>query len=131
MDSAESARWNGPAPVPPLGRLLAPRLFFLDIVVDGYLLQIVSLEDLVTIQTTHIIDPIPAHQEFCARMFTTRHRKPNIPILMMAVTLSSPVSQAIAPPALQPGLDRVVSFAVGRTRRPRPIPNFRPDLDCL
>ena len=73
-----------------LGRLLASRLFFLEFVVDGNLFQVIRFEDLLAIQTADIIDPIPAHQEFRARMFTARHSKLNIPILMMVVWMSSP-----------------------------------------
>lgn len=89
-DDAEPAPGTGVARDEMLGRLFAPRLFFLDLVVDGNLLQIFRFENLVTVQTADVIDPIAAHQEFRARMFTTRHSKLIIPILMMAVTLSSP-----------------------------------------
>ncbi|HEY1757248.1 MAG TPA: hypothetical protein VGG72_17875 [Bryobacteraceae bacterium] len=48
---------------------------FLNLVVRGDLLQVVGLEDLIAVQTTDVIDPIAAHQEFRALMFTARHTK--------------------------------------------------------
>lgn len=56
------------------GRLLAPRLFFLRLVVDGDLLQIFRFEDLIAVHTADVVHSVTAHEEFRARMFTARHR---------------------------------------------------------
>ena len=49
--------------------------FFVRVVVDGNLFQIVGLENLTAIHAVHVIDPIPPHQEFRALVLTARHRK--------------------------------------------------------
>jgi hypothetical protein len=71
---------------------LARLLFF---VVDGKLLKIVSLEYVAAIEAGHIIDSITPHQKLGALVFTARHSEVRIiPILMTAVTLSSPFLRA-------------------------------------
>ena len=70
------------------GCAFVARFFF--VVVNRNLFQVVSFEDLAAIQTPHIIDPVPPHYEFRALVFTARHSKQIIPIVMMAVSLSSP-----------------------------------------
>src|SRR5580658_2776638 len=71
-----------------LGGALAARLFFL--VIHGDLLQVFSFEDLIAVHASQVVDSVAAHQEFSPIMFTARHRKQNIPILMNALSLSSP-----------------------------------------
>jgi hypothetical protein len=64
---ATLARLRGPFP---------PRRFFFNsvVVVGRKRLKILGLEDLVTVQAAHIIDPVTAHHQFRACMFATRHR---------------------------------------------------------
>jgi hypothetical protein len=44
----------------------------------------------VAVQASHIVDPVTPHQKLRALMLTARHRMQIIPILMNALTLSSP-----------------------------------------
>jgi hypothetical protein len=50
-------------------------LFFLFVVVDGDLLQILGFENLVAFDATQVIDPIPPHQELSALVLTGRHTR--------------------------------------------------------
>ena len=59
-----------------LRRPFPPRRFFFDsiLVEGGKLFEVFGFEDLVAIQASHIVDPVAAHQQFGALVFTTRHR---------------------------------------------------------
>jgi hypothetical protein len=56
------------------GSLLTARLFFF-VVVDGDLLQILGLENLVTLHATQVVDPIPPHQKLRTLVLTDRHTR--------------------------------------------------------
>src|ERR1700686_4612937 len=56
-----------------LGSLLTARLFFFFVVVDGDLLQIPGLENLVTLHATQVIAPIPPHQKLRTLVLADRH----------------------------------------------------------
>jgi hypothetical protein len=71
-----------------LGRSLATGLFF--VFVQGNLFEVVGVKDLIAVLTSQVVDPVSPHQELRALVFTARHRMQIIPILMNAVTLSSP-----------------------------------------
>jgi hypothetical protein len=65
-------------------------LFFF-VVVHGELLQVLRLEHRIAVETAHVIDTIPPHQELRALMITTGHKKETIiTILMKVVTMSRP-----------------------------------------
>jgi hypothetical protein len=49
-------------------------LFFGFVRVGGHLLQVICFEDLIAGQAAKIINAIAPHQEFCVRMFATRHK---------------------------------------------------------
>jgi hypothetical protein len=70
--------------------LLAARFFVL--VVEGReLLQVFRFEYGVAVETAHVVDTIPPHQELRALMITVRHKKQTIiPILMKAGVKSRP-----------------------------------------
>jgi hypothetical protein len=72
-----------------LRRTLLARLFF--ILIQRDLFEVVSFEDVVAIQASHIVDPVTPHQKLRALMLTARHRMQIIPILMKVLTLSSPL----------------------------------------
>ena len=70
--------------------MLAARFFFL-VVVDRELLEVFRFEYGVAVQTAHVVDTIPPHQELRALMITARHKKQTIiPILMKAGVKSRP-----------------------------------------
>jgi hypothetical protein len=54
-----------------LGKFGSGRLIV--VVVNGYALQIFGFENLVTVQTADIIDPVTPGENFSARMLTDRH----------------------------------------------------------
>jgi hypothetical protein len=67
-------------------------VFVVNVLKGRQLLQIVRLENRVTLEATHIIHRVSPHQKFRARMFTARHTKVMIiPILRKATPLSSAV----------------------------------------
>src|SRR5579863_4987735 len=57
-----------------LGSLITAR-FYLFVVVDGDLLQILGFENLVAFEATQVIDPIPPHQKLRAVVLTGRHTR--------------------------------------------------------
>ena len=69
--------------------MLAARLFF--ILVQRNLFKIVSVKYLIAVLAPQVIDPVTSHQELRALVFTARHRMQIIPILMKALSLSSPL----------------------------------------
>jgi hypothetical protein len=70
--------------------LLAARLFFL-VVESRELLQVFRFEYGIAVETAHVVDAIPPHQELRALMITARHKKQTIiPILMKAGVKSRP-----------------------------------------
>lgn len=77
------------------GSPLLARLFF--VVVNRNLLQIFGFENLAAVLTSHVIDPIPTHDEFRALVFAARHTVQIIPILCMTVSLSSPPLVPLVP----------------------------------
>ena len=72
-----------------LRRTLLTRFLF--VLVQRHLFEVVRFKDVVAVQASHVIDPVTTHQELRALMLTARHRMQIIPILMMALTLSSPL----------------------------------------
>ena len=53
--------------------------FFFGFLVDGNLFEIVGFEYLTAIHAVHVVDPIPAHQEFSALMLAAWHSKLEYP----------------------------------------------------
>jgi hypothetical protein len=56
-----------------LRSLLLTRCFLL-VVVYGDLLHVFGFEDVVAVEASQIVDPIPPHHEFAALVLTGRHR---------------------------------------------------------
>jgi hypothetical protein len=53
--------------------------FHFFVVVDGDLLQILGFENLVAVDATQVIDPIPPHQKLRAVVLTGRHTRCRFP----------------------------------------------------
>jgi hypothetical protein len=68
--------------------LLAARFFVL-VVESRELLQVFRFEHGVAVETAHVVDTIPPHQELRALMITARHKKQTIILILMKVGVKS------------------------------------------